>query len=102
MAFDYISKHYNVPAEYGREVIIDGRKGVIVEDMGNYIGVNFHGEKSTMVHPCHPTWCIEYLGIVPLPKITASQRRYKEYIELDSGISFREYLGIKKSKTINT
>ena len=39
--FEYVRKYYKVPAELGRRVKIDGRPGIIIEDMGNYIGVNF-------------------------------------------------------------
>jgi len=41
MEFQYIKDRYKVPAEMNREVIVDGKKGVITKDMGNYIGVNF-------------------------------------------------------------
>ena len=33
--FSYIKKAYGVPAELYRQVIVDGKKGVITKDMGN-------------------------------------------------------------------
>ena len=45
MDFEYIKNHYKVPAEMFREVLLDGRKGVITEDKGNYIGVVFYDDK---------------------------------------------------------
>lgn len=56
MNFEYIKTSYNVPAEMHREVIVDGKKGVITEDMGHYIGVNFYDRKTANALPCHPTW----------------------------------------------
>lgn len=53
--FDYIIRTYNVPAAYGRKVTINGRGGIIVEDRGNYIGVNFDDSKPNVVSSCHPT-----------------------------------------------
>jgi hypothetical protein len=29
------------------------------------------------------------------PKFTPSQRRYRDYLEADSGLTFREWLGIR-------
>jgi len=51
--FEWIRKHYGVLANYGRAVIVGGKPGVIVEDMGNYIGVLFDGDKPTNILPCH-------------------------------------------------
>jgi hypothetical protein len=67
-AFEYIKSIYKVPAEIGREILYKGdkkgeRKGIIVEDRGNYIGVNFYDAKPENVVPLHPTWKVEYLGM---------------------------------------
>ena len=44
MKCKYASDYYDVPADIGRAVIVNGKPGVIAEDRGNYIGVNFdHG-----------------------------------------------------------
>ena len=44
MDFEYIKNNYKVPAEMFREVLLDGRKGVITQDKGNYIGVVFYDD----------------------------------------------------------
>lgn len=104
MDFEYIKNRYKVPAEINREVIVDGKKGVITKDMGNYIGVNFYDNITSNALPCHPTWHVEYLETFnfkpPIKKITASQKRYLEFLHDDSGLSFKHWLGIKdKPKT---
>lgn len=91
---EWIRNTYKVPAEYGREISFNGRKGFIVEDKGNYIGVTFHDEKPTLVHPLHPTYNVEYLGLGCPRKLTRSQLRYKEWANTDTSLSFSEWLGI--------
>lgn len=102
MEFEYIKNRYNVPAEIHREVIVNGKKGVITKDMGNYIGVNFYDNVTADSLPCHPTWEVNYLETFnpnpPIKKLTASQKRYREFIRDDSSLSFSEWLGIKKKK----
>lgn len=96
--FKYIKDNYKVPADMNREVIIDGKKGVIAKDMGNYIGVHFYDELTTNPLPCHPTWKVQYLetfAMPPIKKQTASQKRYAEFMRDDSGLTFSEWLGIK-------
>lgn len=58
MAFEWICETYNVPSCKGRRVIVDGKHGTIVKDLGNSIGVRFDGEKNVL--RCHPTWEIVY------------------------------------------
>ena len=99
MDFEYIQTRYKVNACIGREVALRGRKGVIVEDRGNYLGVTFHDDKPEIVHTCHPTWEMEYLGMVEIrdmPKVSRSKLRYREFMHSDCGLSFAEWLGIKK------
>ena len=97
---DYIKNYYGVPADLHREVVVDGKKGVITKDLGNYIGVNFYDDQTAHALPCHPTWKVEYLDTFnpkpPKLKMTRSKRRYQEYIDSDSGMSFPEWLGIQK------
>jgi hypothetical protein len=59
--FQYIKNQYKVPAEMYREVIVDGKRGVITKDMGNYIGVTFYDNITSEPLPCHPTWEVQYL-----------------------------------------
>lgn len=100
MEFEYIINRYNVPAEMHREVIVNGKKGVITKDMGNYIGVNFYDTQTSEPLPCHPTWEVQYLETFnykpPIKKLTASQRRYREYLSEDSNLTFGEWLKIKR------
>lgn len=101
MEFQYIKDRYKVPAEMNREVIVGGKKGVITKDMGNYIGVNFYENVTIEPLPCHPTWEVQYLETFnykpPIKKLTASQKRYREFKHADTSLSFREWLGIKNT-----
>lgn len=99
MNFQYIKDKYKVPAAMHREVIVDGKRGVITKDMGNYIGVNFYENQTPEALPCHPTWEVQYLETFnpnpPIKKLSRSQKRYREYLRDDSGLTFKEWLGIK-------
>lgn len=101
MEFEYIRNYYQVPAEIGREIMFEGkRKGIIVADRGNYIGVNFFDSDPEEVLLLHPTWEVEYLEMGVIRKISKSKirgkQRYQEYRQADwfSG-TFAEWLGIK-------
>lgn len=96
--FEYIKNYYGVPAEFNREILFQGkRRGIIVKDMGNYIGVNFYDEKNTYISTLHPTSEVEYLGIGNPRKLTAGQKRYQHYREIYAEwMSFGEYLKIKQ------
>lgn len=99
MNFEYVKSRYNVPADMYREVIVNGKKGVITEDMGNYIGVNFYNTLTYHPSPCHPTWEVTYLDTFnrkpPVKKLTHSQKRYQEYLRTEETLTFKEWLGIK-------
>jgi len=96
MDFEYIINQYKVPAEMFREVSLDGRKGVITEDKGQYLGVTFYDDKNLNCLPCHPTWKMEYLETFnrkpPNPKNLAGKQRYRDYLELDLDMTFFQYL----------
>lgn len=94
MKCEYASNYYNVPADIGRAVIVNGESGVIAEDRGNYIGVNFDHDKPGIIKNCHPTWKVEYGELAQIRKMTRSQRNYQEYLRADLDCSFPEYLGI--------
>jgi hypothetical protein len=106
MDYSYIKNRYNVPSEYGREILFEGkRKGIIVGVEVAYILVNFYDEKPTSRQPLHPTSEVEYLGMGTPRKLTASQKRYQRFLEADSGLTFKEWLRVEKypySKYINT
>ncbi|WP_421717461.1 hypothetical protein [Algiphilus sp.] len=89
----YVRNAYNVPAEIGRRVTVDGRPGVIAEDLGNYIGVLFDDCKPSDIQPCHPTWRVEYGEMGGVRRMTRSQARYRRYLEVsDCFDSFAEFL----------
>ncbi|SEG21812.1 hypothetical protein [Marinobacterium lutimaris] len=90
MSCEYVQKYYSVPACIGRRVEVSGRPGVIAQDCGHYIGVNFDTDKPGQISPCHPTWKVEYLGIGKVRKMTRSQQRYKRYLEY--GDCFENFL----------
>lgn len=92
MNFKYIKSYYGVPAEIGREVKINGESGIIVEDRGNYIGVNFHKDKPGVVKPAHPTWEVEYLGAGKIRKVSKGRERYAQYLSLGREIGFDNFI----------
>lgn len=98
MAFEHIIKHYGVPAEIGRRVIVDGEPGVIAEDRGDYIGVLFDSQKPNSIVNCHPTWEVEYQGMGEVRKMTRSQKRYQDYLKAQEWYdgSFADWIGVKK------
>lgn len=59
MAFDYIRRHYKVPAKKGGRVLFQGRPGVIVGSYQCYIKVRLDGERRAGVY--HPTWEMVYV-----------------------------------------
>lgn len=90
---DYVRRYYEVPAEIGRRVMIDGKPGIITEDRGAYIGVVMDGDKATNIRPYHPTWKVEYLDMGTVPKLTRSQLRYRHYLRVSECYDdFRHYL----------
>lgn len=96
MNFEHIKNKYKVPADMNREVIVNGKKGVITKDLGTYIGVNFYDNLTFEPYPCHPTWEVQYLDTFnpdpPIKKLTRSQKRYIEFINADGTLSFKEWL----------
>ena len=97
MKDSYVKQYYNVPADIGRNVEYRGRVGVIYEDGGNYVAINFNDEKPGDVRSVHPTDPdLKYGEMGKIRNLTRSQKRYREYLRSDSGLSFSEWLGIKK------
>lgn len=96
--YQYVRKVYKVPAEYGRKISLNGESGIICEDRGHYVGVNFDKDKPGVVKNCHPTELV-YGDIGKVRKPTRGQKRYQEYLTSECGYTFTEWLGIKsKSK----
>lgn len=92
-ACKYVRDYYGVPAELGRRVIVDGQPGIIIKDMGEYIGVNLDDDKPGVVSPCHPTWRVEYGEMGHIRRATRSQRRYQRYLDVGECFdSFRDFL----------
>lgn len=93
MRFQYVQQYYGVPAEMGRRVVVNGKPGIIAEDRGHYIGVNFDTDKPGVIHNVHPTDGVEYLGIGKVRKPTRSQARYARYLRVaDCYESFLHFL----------
>lgn len=94
--FEYVKSAYNVPAEMYREVVVNGKKGVITEDMGNYIGVNFYDDLTAHALPCHPTWEVTYLETFnkkpPVLKQSKSKQRYQTYLRSECSETFSEWI----------
>jgi hypothetical protein len=90
---EYAKAHYNVPADIGRRVVVNGKPGIIAEDRGNYIGVNFDSDKPSVISNCHPTWKVEYGEIGTIRKMTKSQKRYAEFLKVaDCFENFKQFL----------
>lgn len=101
--FEYIKERYGVPAEFGRDVTVNGKIGTITKDMRNYIGVTFHADEKRHSLPCHPTSEVVYLEtFTPLkklrPKNWRSKQRYLDFLSLDTTLTFIEYLSVYHSK----
>ena len=69
MSFEYIRKHYGVPAERGRQVKCYGERGVIVNADGHYLCVVIDGDKTEEERLYHPTDQVEYGEIVDAPAL---------------------------------
>jgi len=93
MSCEYVREYYQVPAVIGRRVVVAGQPGIIAEDCGHYIGVNFDEDKPGVISNCHPTWKVEYQEMGQIRKSTRSQRRYREWLNSECGLSFSEWLG---------
>lgn len=89
----YVRIHYGVPAEIGRRVTVSGRPGIITAGRGQYIGVTFDDAKPWRIENAHPTSEVEYLEMGTPRRLTPSQRRYRDYLDVaDLYESFGQYL----------
>lgn len=88
---DYINNYYNFSARIGQRVCVDGEFGVIAEDRGHYLGVNFDSDKPGVVKNCHPTWEVEYGKMGKIRHISKSAARYRDYLNFDSGMKFIDF-----------
>ncbi len=103
--FKFIKRTYGVPADMHREVIMNGRKGVITKDMDTYLGITFYDDDTKTPSPCHPTWEMEYLDTFNQkpPKPSRSRQRYLDYLNVaDCFESFGDYLKYLKTKNKTT
>ena len=93
----YVKDYYKVPADIGRKVEYRGRKGIIYEDGGQYVAVNFDDSKPGFCNYVHPTDSdLKYLEMGTIRKLTSGQKRYRDWQKSDSGLSFAEHLGINR------
>ena len=99
MSCEYVQKYYGVPACIGRRIVFKDRPGIIAEDRGHYIGVNFDSDKAGVIFNVHPTDDVKYYGIGKIKKMTRSQKRYNDYLHVsDCYESFADFLGIKSKR----
>ena len=82
MDCDYVRQYYGVPAQIGRRVVVNGKPGIIAEDRGHYIGVNFDSDKPGVIRNAHPTSNVVYGDMGVIRKPTRSQKRYQDYLRL--------------------
>lgn len=93
MNCEYVREHYAVPAEIGRRVVVYGKPGIIAEDRGHYIGVNFDENKPGVILNCHPTSEVLYGEMGTIRKMSRSQQRYRDYRKVaDFYESFEHWL----------
>lgn len=97
MSFEYVKDYYDVPACYGRLISYGEQTGVIAEDRGHYIGVNFDDCKPGDVVNVHPTdENLKYLGMGKVRKMTKSQQNYRDYLRSEVDESFAEWMGFAR------
>ena len=97
MTCTYVKQQYGVPADIGRRVTVDGKPGVIAEDLGHHIGVNFDADKPGHISHCHPTWRVVYGEMGEIRKLSKrkaeAKARYKRFLEYGECFdSFRTFL----------
>ncbi len=81
---NYIKETYNVPADIGRKVIVNGKPGLIIKNNSHYLGVNFDSDKPGVISNCHPTWEVTYLDeFAQARQPTKAQLRYQRYLRHD-------------------
>jgi hypothetical protein len=92
--FQYIRQSYGVCPFIGQGVVVDGKPGIIVEDRGRYLGVNFESDKPGVVSNCHPTWRVEYGQTRKIRKPSKSAKRYMQWLDESDmwDIDFGEWL----------
>ena len=92
MSCEYIKSYYQVPADIGRRVTVGGKSGIIAEDRGNYLGVNFDSDKPGVITNAHPVSEVEYIEMGTIRPMTKGQRRYAKYQSVaDCFESFLEF-----------
>lgn len=92
MSCEYVREQYGVPAVIGRRVVVAGKAGIIAEDRGHYIGVNFDADKPGLIRNVHPTSDVIYLEMGSVRKLTRSQSRYRDFLRSDGNRPFGEWL----------
>jgi len=84
---EYVRENYGVPAHVGMLVVVNGKPGIIAEDRGHHIGVNFDHDKPGVISTCHPTWKVEYtMKSGEIRQLTKAQQRAKDRYQ-----RYREY-----------
>ncbi len=95
MNCEYVQEYYGVPACIGRRIIFKGRSGIIAEDRGHYIGVNFDTDKPGIIFNIHPTDNVVYGELGKIRKMKQGQQQYQDYLKVaDCYDNFAAFLGI--------
>ena len=87
MNCEYVRHYYGVPAVIGRRVVVGGKPGIIAEDRGHYIGVNFDSDRPGVIRNAHPTSEVEYGELGVVRKASRSQQRYRRFLEYGDGFA---------------
>ena len=96
--FSYVRDYYGVPACLGRRVTVGGKSAVITADRGHYIGITYDTDKPGVIHNAHPISEVVYGDMGKVRPMTASQRRYSEYLDVaDLYDNFAQFLRTRKA-----
>lgn len=99
---EYVREYYGVSAYVGKRISFKGRLGIISEDRGNYIGVNFDDDKPGIVLNVHPTDGVEYLNSGIIRQMTRSQKNYQNYLKSECVETFSEWMGFGKERNFSS
>ena len=95
--FEYVNENYKVNASLGLDVYFNGSRGVIVEDCGHYLGVNFDSDKPGIISNVHPTDELLTYGNKhrKIRRMSRSQQNYSDYLRSEVDCTFAEWMGFK-------
>lgn len=90
---NYVKRAYGVPCDIGRKVTYKGRPGIIYEDGGAYVAVNFDSDKPAHVNYVHPTDPdLVYGDMGERRRLTKAQERYRNWRRSECSETFFEWI----------